>query len=478
METKLIKKPKVFISYSWAGEDYEKKVHKLCTALKQNGIEVIYDKWSLKPGNDLNHYMEKSVVSEDITNVLILLDPSYTLKANNRSGGVGKETQIISEEVYTKVEQRKFIPVIMQRDEDGNIEKPAYLSSIYHVDLSDNEQYEDNLKDLIRLLFGIDIYEEPPLGAPPDWLNKKNDVIKVEQKFLSLKKKNDDSVKAYLIQDYISNIVEDVKSFNNGEAITHIDSSLFGKYYLNATPIRDNFLELLKMSKYVADGHKYMIEALEKIYNIHHFDFRKDIFHLLCYELIIYLAAFYLKYNRYSEVSYLLNHKFILYSNGTLNNTPSSYIALREYSEHFDSYIKKRDNKNYYSGIAHYWYEATNKTICDTEDFVYADEFLYNASIFIFQYDPWAYWFPIMYYYDRYTTNIKKLSMKLKTKEFLDTFSRCLGFSDTMAFKTKYKEIEQKVSNNNIFKQIKYSGSFDRAVTVFDHVKSKELGIF
>lgn len=468
-------KPKVFISYSWAGEDYEKKIYKLCTALKQNGIEVIYDKWALKPGNDINHYMENSVIDKDITNVLILLDPSYAEKANNRSGGVGKETQIISEKVYNQVEQRKFIPVIMQRDKDGNIEKPAYLSSIFHVDLSDDEQYEDNLKDLIRSLFGIDLYEEPPLGTPPEWLHKKNDVIKNDYKFSALKKKNDNQVKEYLIQDFINSIIDDVKSFNNGEAITRVDPS---KYYLETITIRDEFLELLIMSKYVVDGHKYMIEALEKIYNAHHFDGRKDIFHLLCYELVIYLTAFYIKYNRYTEISYLINHKYILYNNGTLNNTPSSLISLREYNEQFDIFIKQRDNKNYYSGIAHYWLEAINETVCDADDFIYADEFLYNASIFIFKYDPWAYWFPIMYCYDRYTTNIKKLSMKLKTKEYLDTFSLCLGFSNIMVFKAKFKEIEQKANNHNIFKQIKYNGSFDRAVTVFDYVKSEELGIF
>lgn len=48
--------------------------------------------------------MEKSVLDESITNVLILIDPTYAKKANERAGGVGTETQIISAEVYNKVE--------------------------------------------------------------------------------------------------------------------------------------------------------------------------------------------------------------------------------------------------------------------------------------------------------------------------------------------------------------------------------------
>lgn len=40
--------------------------------------------------------MEQSVTDATITNVLILLDPVYEKKANERHGGVGTETQIIS----------------------------------------------------------------------------------------------------------------------------------------------------------------------------------------------------------------------------------------------------------------------------------------------------------------------------------------------------------------------------------------------
>lgn len=472
-----IEKPKVFISYSWAGEEYEQQIYKLCKALKENGIEVIYDKWSLKPGNDLNYFMENIITDKELTNVLILLDPSYAKKANNRSGGVGKETQIISEEVYNKVGQTKFIPVIMKKNSDGKIDKPVYLNSILHIDLSNEDEYDDNLKDLIRILFGRDLYEEPPLGTPPVWLDEKNEVIKSKEKYSDLKKKISNSLKDYLIQDYINEIVDDVSKFNDGEAINHFNSSICGKHYLDTVPIRDNFLKLLKMSIYVEDGHKYMVEAIEKIYNTHNMDFRKDIFHLLCYELLIYLTAFYLKYNRFSEVSYLLHHKYFLNYNYSQKNIPSSFIGLREYSDYFDDYIKQRDNKNYYSGTAHYFYTSTNTLICDTDTFIYADEFLFNASIFMGKIDQWSFWFPIMYCYDRYGTNIKRLAMKLKTKEYLDKFALCLGFTSTNDFKNKYEEIKQQ-SSNGLFKEIKYDNSFDRAITVFDFTKSAELGIF
>ena len=79
-----IENPKVFISYAWSNEEYQNKVLSFATALMNDGVDVLFDKWSLKEGNDTYAFMEKSVVDEKVTNVLILLDPVYEEKANNR----------------------------------------------------------------------------------------------------------------------------------------------------------------------------------------------------------------------------------------------------------------------------------------------------------------------------------------------------------------------------------------------------------
>ena len=133
---KRIENPKIFISYAWGSQEHDEKVIALATNLKGDGVDVIFDKWQLKEGNDTYQFMEKSVLDESVTNVLILIDPIYVKKANDRTGGVGAETQIISSEVYNKVEQRKFIPVVFERDDEGNVCKPQYLKSLLHFDLS------------------------------------------------------------------------------------------------------------------------------------------------------------------------------------------------------------------------------------------------------------------------------------------------------------------------------------------------------
>jgi len=64
--------------------------------------------------------MERAVKDPNVSRVLILCDPVYATKADQRVGGVGTETLIISPDVYQEARQEKFIPVLMQRSEDGS----------------------------------------------------------------------------------------------------------------------------------------------------------------------------------------------------------------------------------------------------------------------------------------------------------------------------------------------------------------------
>jgi hypothetical protein len=89
--------------------EHEDWVLELATKLMDDGIEVVFDKWDLKEGQDIFAFMESMVTSPDISKVLVICDKGYRDKANNRIGGVGTETQIITKEVYSKAHQEKFI---------------------------------------------------------------------------------------------------------------------------------------------------------------------------------------------------------------------------------------------------------------------------------------------------------------------------------------------------------------------------------
>ena len=63
--------PKVFISYACSTKEYEKKVLSFATRLVNDGIDVLFDKWSLEPGPDSIIFMEKCVKDSSVNYVCL-----------------------------------------------------------------------------------------------------------------------------------------------------------------------------------------------------------------------------------------------------------------------------------------------------------------------------------------------------------------------------------------------------------------------
>lgn len=168
--------PKVFVSYCWTTEEHSNWVLKLCERLRGDAVDVCLDRWDLVEGHDKYAYMERMVSDPAVSKVLILSDKKYAEKANNREGGVGTETLIISPEVYASTSQDKFIPVVCERDDKGKEYLPVYINSRIYIDLSgrDSEKYELEYDKLIRNIFNKPQHVKPPLGKVPSHLLSDN----------------------------------------------------------------------------------------------------------------------------------------------------------------------------------------------------------------------------------------------------------------------------------------------------------------
>jgi hypothetical protein len=114
--------------------------------------------------------MERYVNDPSITHVLMFCDRLYCEKANQRRGGVGKETQIISAEVYERVGESKSIPIFCELFDDGSPCLPTYLRSRFAIDFSSETKVDENWETLIRALFGQPLYQKPVLGTPPAYI--------------------------------------------------------------------------------------------------------------------------------------------------------------------------------------------------------------------------------------------------------------------------------------------------------------------
>lgn len=163
-------KPKVFISYSWSSKGHQSRIIQWAEQLIADGVDVVLDKYDLKEGQDKFAFMERMVTDLSVTHVLVFCDKVYAEKADARKAGVGTESQIISKEVYEKVDQSKFIPIICELSDTGEPFLPTFFKSRIWIDFSSPEAANENWEHLVRLLYGKPLIEKPKPGKAPAYV--------------------------------------------------------------------------------------------------------------------------------------------------------------------------------------------------------------------------------------------------------------------------------------------------------------------
>lgn len=162
--------PKVFISYSWSTQIHKDMVRGWADQLMSEGVGVVIDVYDLKEGDDKYFFMEKMVIDETVTHVLMFCDKKYSEKANARESGVGTESQIISQKIYNQVSQSKFLPIICEFDDEGEACLPIFMQSRIWFDFSTPESVNKNWEGLLRILYNKPQYIKPELGKAPSYI--------------------------------------------------------------------------------------------------------------------------------------------------------------------------------------------------------------------------------------------------------------------------------------------------------------------
>jgi hypothetical protein len=160
MQTKktISESPIVFISYSWDDDEHKEWVLKLAKRLSSDGVEVILDRFYLKPGANLQYFVENNL--EKAHRIIIIFTPNYKLKADKRTGGVGYEYSIMNVELYNNMtKNERFIPLLRKGNMSESI--PTFMQQFIHIDVTNDENVENSYKDLIR-----EIYNEPEIKIP------------------------------------------------------------------------------------------------------------------------------------------------------------------------------------------------------------------------------------------------------------------------------------------------------------------------
>lgn len=463
-----IEHPKVFISYAWTSKEYEEKVAAFAYSLSSNGIEVLFDRFNLSEGNSVQYFMEKSVADKTVTNILILINPVYSEKANSRSGGVGAETQIISPEVYSNVEQTKVLPIVFERDANGNIIKPIYLKQTLHFDLSIPETYNEEYQRLVKKLFGVMIYPKPQLGKMPSWVEEDIHTSSVLQliQISEIKKITSESDRLLKFNDECKRLKKSLIEFV-------FDGNDYVSMYNELQAIKKEYTSLMSIIPYVPNSAKKIVNSFESIITEYRQNYNPfaTVKQLLIHELFIYLIAICYKNELSTVIGYLLKHSYdSVYGSEALD----SFRIFCQHEERFDNAICNKDNQKYYCGMAEYWMQTLDINTCNKNEFVFADVLCFNVTLFRKDH---KWWYPYTYIYsnDEYSSIFSRFARGLKSKERLENASIIFGFDNVDDFIKTFKEISLDSNITSRLANIRYPSSYNNPQNLFQFIKPSEL---
>lgn len=473
--------PKIFISYSWSSEKF---VLQLAQRLMSHGVQVVLDKWDLKEGQDKYAFMEQCVNDPEISKVLIVCDEQYAIKANKRTGGVGDETIIISSEVYGKVKQEKFIPVVAERDNEGNPCLPTYIKSRIYIDLSDIEKYEEEYEKLLRNIYEKPLYGKPKLGKRPDWIDQdKTNLFPLKDLIRQINGSTSDKKQESCVRRFIDEYIQTLKTYY----IEVSEPKQVYEQFKEMKKIRDVFLDFLPSLAATNMSFSDMIcGALENMYNtltcVKGFnpeaysanDKNFEIYHIHIWELFICIIAYLRHTQDYVSLGEILTNTYFL-TTSCLNNsiTEENYCIFRYYSSIVEGeYKPSTEYKNKFTLLG--------DTICNEREKlpIYSKEAIAEADLFLYQIKAGldlvenenqyrvSCWFPTFYVYAK--TNPCEWK-KLKSRKFCQKLFPLFGVNDL-------EELKQRISKCVYDKEMRYSGSFDSAPDILSVIKIDDIG--
>ena len=484
-DNKMTDSPKIFISYSWTTPKHEDWVINLAERLVSDGIDVIIDKWDLREGQDKFNFMETMVKSMKIQKVLIILDKKYTEKAEERSGGVGTETQIISPKIYEDVSQEKFIPIVTEKDNNGNAFVPTFLESRIYIDLSDPNNFEENYEKLLRNIFQRPAYSKPKLGKAPSYLfeetpmtHKTSNIVRSFDIQITKSPQRINSITKEFLEDFL----EDLKGYSvnlNGTRDIFDYGKIIHDNIVSYTPLRNDyitFLDKLLKSEIEFDIETF-IKFIEKLplfknpldenrssWSNSEFDNYRFFIH----EIFLYTIAVGLKNEKYKFIEEILYSSYFFQSRYDRGNEPKRFSEeLYNYVEIFDQFYKQTYSKNLFSPMADLMIARIPEGI-SKDNLIDAD----LLSYYVASLDKIHRWFPITYVYRTRSIKFELFDRIISLRHFEKV--KCLfGVNTPKELQDKLNNFKVNDNNGNGFG---YSNSFDRITPIYNLIDMDKIG--
>lgn len=462
---------KIFISYSWGMAEHQERVRELGTRLMEDGIETILDQWSLKEGQDINFFMETIVKDKTIDRVLIICDKNYASKADERRGGVGSETQILTPEIYGKTQQEKFIPIVFERDAEDNAYLPIFLKTRKYIDLSREEYYEEEYEKLVRNIYEAPEIKKPKLGKAPSYITeekKHNSSTYFHLKALDSQLNKNPSKVNTLLQDFLDDFLDNLWHYKIEDSPNTIDE--YGEFLLNNLglykELRDDYIQfLLKITR---EGYELNVDRLINFFEKKS-KYNSEIFSIIFHELFLYTIAICIKNNNYSLVADLLNSGYYFENNYMNQSNLEKFYNLYDYHESLENYYRRIENR--VTGFGEYIitniYGKFNKS-----EIILADMLCHYCSE-LQKGNDYKTWFPCTYGYSDRHYNFD-FFIRLSSKRFFDKVKDIFNAKDINEFNSIIIEYENKIKTQKI-SNYGYSSAWSYIPFIFEIINVNKI---
>ncbi|MBN3555489.1 TIR domain-containing protein [Fictibacillus nanhaiensis] len=471
-------KSKVFISYSWTSIKHEDWVLELAQRLMSDGVEVVFDKWDLKEGQDIYVFMESMVTSPEIDKVLIICDSGYKAKANERAGGVGTETQIISSQVYHDVGQEKFIPIVAERNEEGQHYIPTYIETRKYIDLSNDEMMAQNYESLLRNLYNRPQYRKPQVGKPPSFLFEDEAISTFKlQSILNQIKSNflrNERIDVSLMEDFRQELLGLLPEFKIQSVPdpANIDDLILAKID-DMTIVRNTYVEFIEVISTITDS-DYLIDLFEDLYNKYteikrsenqYYDTQFDHFRFFLREVFLYTVMIFLSKSSFETLGEFLKARFFIRDAHKEDLENNTFVMFDCYLRSLDEIRNNKLPQKYLSVTADMLVKRANLKY-SKEDIVEADYLLYYISE-INKTDSYQnQWFPRTYVYGTYQKS--KLLQKLISRRHFEKVKYLFGAQTISRLKEIFNTLENPYSRGY--------GSFNLVYDIKSHINPEDIG--
>lgn len=338
--------PKLFISYQSSNLRHNNLVLRIATGLREAGVDVIFDKWDLKPSDDFEKFFENSLA--EAGKVLVIADKIYAEKALEETGAGGR---IINREIYQKKGAEKFALVVAQKNADGEAFVPEWIDSDVWIDFSEEFLYASEFDKLLRWCFDKPPLTKPLLGEKPSFLENDSEITlgtrEAFRKALEAVKEDRSNARGR-VDEYLSLFTKNLERLRITEAVGEMDETVL-KSIESFKPIRDEYLQLLVALagynpdiEYASRIHRFIEELIfytnpaQHIKKRLHWDL--DNYMFISHEIFLYTLAVFLKFERFEEAGHLLSTKYLI--PGESRYGRDEMISFDNFHRHLESLEK------------------------------------------------------------------------------------------------------------------------------------------